>query len=144
FRSRPLSVALPVGGTLGFSLSLARAVLGFERRPQAEKPAIHIDDLVFNACPGLALMLDPQGLVTRSGGRDAAEFPGNINDPVGQRLVELVHVSDRLGLVHALDTLRQGAGSASALVRVQRRYGAADGRPLVRAAVAMAALREGD
>ena len=140
----PLSVALPVGVTLGFSLFLAMAVLGFKRRPQAEKPAIHIDDLVFNACPGLALMLDPQGLVTRSGGRDAAEFPGNINDPVGQRLVELVHVSDRLGLVHALDTLRQGAGSASALVRVQRRYDAAEGRQFLHAALEMSALRDGD
>src|SRR3546814_16468736 len=87
----PLSVALPVGVTLGFSLFLAMAVFGFDRRQQGEKSAIQIDDLVFNDCPGLELMLEPPGIVTRRGGREDGEFSVNIKDKGGRARGEQVH-----------------------------------------------------
>jgi cell cycle sensor histidine kinase DivJ len=62
----------------------------------------------------------------------------------GQRLAELVHVSDRIALIHALDTLRQGADAASASVRVQGLYSASEGRQFLHLGLELTALRQPD
>ncbi|CAD7027677.1 sensor histidine kinase [Pseudorhizobium endolithicum] len=139
----PLSLALPVGatGAAALFLSVVAVMSSMTRRPIARPPGISADSLVFDACPGLSLLLDPRGVVTRCGGRDRASFPAALQDACGQRLAELVHVSDRIALVHALDTLRQGADAASAAVRVQGVYSASQGRQFLHLGLEMTAMR---
>ena len=140
----PVQIALPVGAAAAVSsfLIAAAATLSSGRRAAAPAPAVPVDDLVFDACPGLALMLDPQGLVLRCGGRDRTAFPASMQEAGGQRLAELVHVSDRIDLVHALDMLRQGEQAASVMVRIRRVY-SAEGRQFLHARLEMTALRGG-
>jgi cell cycle sensor histidine kinase DivJ len=143
----PVSIALPVGVTVAASgfLVAAAVTLQLRRRHTAQPATPAGDDIVFNALPGLSLMLDAQGLVLKRGGRDRSTFPQALQEPCGQRLAELVHVSDRIALMHALDTLRQGEASASVLVRVQRVY-SDEGRQFLHVRLEMTALRrpEGD
>ncbi|KEQ05263.1 sensor histidine kinase [Pseudorhizobium pelagicum] len=141
----PVSIALPVGATVAVSSFLIAAAATFGRGGRSTPPVASAaaDDLVFSACPGLALMLDPHGLVMKCGGRDRTEFPAALHDPCGQRLAELVHVSDRISLMHALDTLRQGQDAASVMVRVQRVY-SAEGRQFLHACLEMTAVRRDD
>ncbi|MCJ8517347.1 HAMP domain-containing histidine kinase [Rhizobium tarimense] len=141
----PVSIALPVGATIAVSafLMAAAATLQLGRGETVEPASTPGDDAVFNACPGLALMLDPHGLVQKAGGRDRGAFPAALQEPVGQRLAELIHVSDRIALMHALDTLRQGDERASVMVRIQRIY-SAEGRQFLHGRIEMAALRRDD
>ncbi len=141
----PVSIALPVGATVvasGFLIAAA-ATMQLGRSAVSQPSVAPGDDTVFNACPGLSLMLDPHGTVLKCGGRDRKSFPSSLQEPCGQRLAELVHVSDRIALVHALDTLRQGEDSASVLVRIQRVY-STEGRQFLHARIEMTALRAGD
>nr|WP_317208262.1 HAMP domain-containing sensor histidine kinase [Rhizobium halophilum] len=138
----PVSVALPVGATGAVSAFLVAAAAAIQLGRGAALPpaAMPVDDSVFNACPGLTLMIDPQGLVQKCGGRDRNTFPAALQDPSGQRLAELVHVSDRIALIHALDTLRQGDDRATVMVRIQRVY-SAEGRQFLHGRLEMTALR---
>lgn len=142
----PISIALPVGATAVVSLFLCvvAATFAFTRRPAPTAAPASSEDLIFDVCPGLSLMLDSRGVVTKCGGRDRSAFPPSLQDASGQRLAELVHVSDRITLVHALDTLRQGADSASATVRLQGVYCASQGRQFLHVRLEMSALRRED
>ncbi|MDE1159349.1 MAG: HAMP domain-containing sensor histidine kinase [Neorhizobium sp.] len=119
----PTGLALPVGAALVLSFMLIAAAIAFsfprstvvKNRDVAERQA---EDFAFNACPGLALVIDPQGRVLRVGGRDRALFPPSLREAQGELLAERVHVSDRIGLVQAVDCLRQGANSILAEIRI--------------------------
>ena len=142
----PTSLAIPVGATLvaAVFLALVAATFASVRTPAVVAAPDAMETLVFDACAGLSLMLDSRGVVTKCGGRDRKSFPPALQQPCGQRLAELVHVSDRIALVHAFDTLRQGAGSASAAVRVQGPYSASEGRQFLHLGLELTALRHAD
>jgi cell cycle sensor histidine kinase DivJ len=142
----PASLALPVGATLVVAvfLALVAATFASSRVSAVADSLVSADTLVFDACPGLSLMLDARGMVTKCGGRDRAGFPPVLQESCGQRLAELVHVSDRIALIHALDTLRQGADAASASVRVQGLYSASEGRQFLHLGLELTALRQPD
>jgi two-component system, cell cycle sensor histidine kinase DivJ len=120
----PAAQALPVGAAIVLSAMLIAAAIAFSlprRAVSAERAAAACapaDDFAFNACPGLALTIDPQGRVLRVGGRDRALFPAGLREAEGELLAERVHVSDRLGLVQAVDGLRQGQNSILVEIRV--------------------------
>ncbi|AYD00164.1 HAMP domain-containing sensor histidine kinase [Neorhizobium sp. NCHU2750] len=124
-------LALPVGVGLVLSGFLGLAAVALARSRQVQPLAAAADDLAFDACPGLALSLDAQGMVVRLGGRDRDLFPASLKDCAGDALAERVHVSDRIALMQAFDMLRQGASSAEADVRVRKALSAEDSRQFV-------------
>ncbi len=142
----PASIALPVGTTIVGSvfLGIVAAIFASGRRPKDEPLPVVTSDPVFDACPGLSLILDARGVVVKCGGRDRQSFPADLQDCVGQRLVDHVHVSDRIALVHAIDTLRQGVPGANVNIRVHDTYCASAGRQFVHARLEMTALPQPD
>ena len=140
------SLALPVGAAVVLSLFLVAAAAAFAFRRSAVVPfsGLEPDDAVFAACPGLALILDPQGVVVKAGGRDRLGLPANLRAPTGAVFAELVHVSDRITLMQAFDALRQGSESALVEVRVERPFCASGGRQFLYARMDMTALRDGE
>src|SRR5690606_26312789 len=63
----PASLALPVGATLVVAvfLALVAATFASARAPAVADSLASADTLVFDACPGLSLMLDARGMVTK-------------------------------------------------------------------------------
>jgi cell cycle sensor histidine kinase DivJ len=139
------ALALPVGVALVLSLFLLCVAASFAfPRPAAVSVAVaQPDDVLFDACPGLSLVLDPHGHVVKTGGRDRNGFPANLREAAGQSLAELVHVSDRIGLIQAFDMLRQGAASAVADIRIERPFSSA-GRQFLPVRFDMTAIRDGE
>ena len=137
------ALALPVGVALVFSLFLLSVATLFAllKREPAQAVAPQIDERIFAACPGLALMLDPHGDVLKTGGRDAHAFPVKLADSAGEPLAELAHVSDRIALVQAFDALRQGADSACADIRIERPL-SVSGRQFMLIRLDMTAIRD--
>ncbi len=138
------ALALPVGVSIAAALFLivaALVVLVPARMPQSAVPQ-PVEDLVFDACPGLSLLLDPQGLVERVGGRDRGAFPVLLRESVGKGLAELVHVSDRIGFVQAIDLLRQGAPGSAVAMRIERPVSAAEGRQFLHVRLDLTAIRD--
>ncbi len=144
------SLALPVGAALVLSLMLivAAAAFALPRRAQGEISAPIENDIAFQSCPGLALILDPQGRVVKAGGRDLSTFPSALRESAGEVLAECIHVSDRIALLHAIDTLRQrgetGADMANVEIRIESHYSAAIGRQFLYASLDMSAIRDGE
>uniref|UniRef100_UPI0031456F05 sensor histidine kinase n=1 Tax=Rhizobium sp. CFBP 8752 TaxID=2775301 RepID=UPI0031456F05 len=141
------ALALPLGATVVSALFLILAALAFAWprnvvRPVANAPAV--DDIAFHACPGLALIVDPQGRVVKLGGRDHAAFPDKLKAGLGEMLAEIVHVSDRLALLQAVDTLRQGGRNAIVDIRVERPFSAVGGRQFLHMSFDMSAIRDGE
>ena len=140
------ALALPVGAALVLSLFLlavAASIALPRRMPIAAAPLLQPEDTLFDACPGLALILDLQGQVAKTGGRDRHLFPASLRDAAGEPLAEVIHVSDRIGLVQALDVLRQGASSAAADIRIERPFSSA-GRQFLPVRLDMTAIRDGE
>jgi cell cycle sensor histidine kinase DivJ len=140
------SLALPVGVALVLGVFLILAAIAFlmPRRLAAPLASVASEDLAFDACAGLSMILDPHGLVVKVGGRDQLSFPATLRDSAGEALAELVHVSDRIALVQAVDTLRQGARSASADIRIERPFSAANGRQFLHVRLDMTAIRDAE
>jgi cell cycle sensor histidine kinase DivJ len=139
------ALALPVGAALVLSLFLlavAGAVSMLRGAPAAAAEP-RPEDALFDACPGLALILDPHGHVVKAGGRDQHLFPASLREVAGEPLAEIIHVSDRIGLVQALDVLRQGASSAAVDIRIERPFSSA-GRQFLPVRLDMTALRDGE
>jgi len=139
------ALALPVGAALVLSLFLL-AVAGAVSRLRGAPAAAaepRPEDALFDACPGLALILDPHGHVVKAGGRDQHLFPASLREVAGEPLAEIIHVSDRIGLVQALDVLRQGASSAAVDIRIERPFSSA-GRQFLPVRLDMTALRDGE
>jgi cell cycle sensor histidine kinase DivJ len=140
---RPV-LALPVGAALVLSGFLGLTALAFAWSRQIHQAPHVADDLAFDACPGLALSLDAQGLVVKVGGRDRQIFPAALKDCIGETLAERVHVSDRIALLQAFDMLRQGASRAETDVRVRKVPSAEDTRQFVPVRFDFTAIRNGD
>ncbi|SMF48600.1 two-component system, cell cycle sensor histidine kinase DivJ [Xaviernesmea oryzae] len=139
------ALALPVGAALVLSLFLlvVAAVFALPRPAAAPNAGPLPEDVAFDACPGLSLVLDAQGQVVKTGGRDRDGFPANLRDAAGHSLAEIVHVSDRIGFVQAFDALRRGAASAAADIRIERPFSAA-GRQFLPVRLDMTAIRDGE
>lgn len=119
----PVSVALPLGVTTVFVVFLAASasLLAFHRpRKQEEAAAAPVENtLLASQVPGLLLFFDEHGVVKSVSGRDLLEFPVHFRNCTGHVFAELVHVSDRIGLMQAFDALRQGDNNAIADLRFE-------------------------
>ncbi len=125
------SVALPVGlaSVAATFLIAATASIAWSRRSLPHLPAgagaelpgasAPFSMLPYGLCPGLILLLDPQGLVLATGGRDRACYLASLAEPMGRGLLDQIHVSDRIAFLQALDDLRQGAPHATVLLRLE-------------------------
>ena len=119
------AVALPAGFALIAALFLVVSALAIAwsrslGRARPSPAALASDRSILDACAGLVLVLDPQGLVTATGGRDRARYLQLIRHPAGRGLIDQIHVSDRLAFLQALDRLRQGETAATADFRIER------------------------
>ncbi|WHA42521.1 sensor histidine kinase [Agrobacterium larrymoorei] len=116
------AVALPLGVTVVVALFLtATALLLTLHKPArevAEQPVAR-QDLLATQVPGLLLFFNEHGVVQTVSGRDQRQFPAHIQNCTGHIFAELVHVSDRIGLMQAFDTLRQGEDNAIAELRFE-------------------------
>nr|WP_319025388.1 HAMP domain-containing sensor histidine kinase [Rhizobium terrae] len=139
------ALALPVGAALvvSFFLLVTAAFFALPRRAAAPAAMPQPEDQAFHACPGLSLILDPLGQVVKTGGRDRDAFPASLGACAGEPLAEIVHVSDRIGLVQALDVLRQGAVSATVDIRIERPFSAA-GRQFMPIRLDMTPIRDAE
>ncbi len=118
----PASVALPLGVALVVAVFLAScAVLLTIHQPTREIAAavINREQIASSQVPGLLLFFTEQGVVEAVSGRDRRSFPLQIQNSAGHVFAEMVHVSDRIGLMQAFDTLRQGADHAVADLRFE-------------------------
>ncbi len=118
----PASVALPLGVALVVAVFLAScAVLLTIYKPTREIAAavINREQIASSQVPGLMLFFTEQGVVEAVSGRDRRSFPLQIQNSAGHVFAEMVHVSDRIGLMQAFDTLRQGEDHAVADVRFE-------------------------
>lgn len=118
----PASVALPLGVALVVAVFLAScAVLLTIYKPTREIAAavINREQIASSQVPGLLLFFTEQGVVEAVSGRDRRSFPLQIQNSAGHVFAEMVHVSDRIGLMQAFDTLRQGEDHAVADLRFE-------------------------
>ncbi len=117
----PASVALPLGAALVVALFLAScAVLLTVYKPSREATDAVIDrEQLASQVPGLLLFFNEQGIVHAVSGRDLRQFPLQLQNCAGHILAEMVHVSDRIALMQAFDTLRQGEDHASVDLRFE-------------------------
>ncbi|MEJ8311055.1 sensor histidine kinase [Agrobacterium larrymoorei] len=118
----PASVALPLGAALVVAVFLAScAVLLTVYKPAREAAGTvsHREQLAASQVPGMLLFFNEQGVVHAVSGRDLRQFPLHLQNCAGHVLAEMVHVSDRIGLMQAFDTLRQGEDHASADLRFE-------------------------
>ncbi|MBB4065754.1 sensor histidine kinase [Gellertiella hungarica] len=121
------SVALPsaVAASAAAFLVSATAAIGRARAlaPAAAERSQMAAEAEFLAasrfCPGLVLVMDGQGQVLATGGRDRDTLLARMADPLGRGFTEQVHVSDRIAYLTALDRLRQGEASARVDVRLE-------------------------
>lgn len=127
------ALALPVAAALIIAtlLFFSAAMLWLLRPREIEPVASDAADLVFEACPGLILVCDGNGMILKSGGRDRTLLPAARRDPRGLSIAELVHVSDRIAVAQALDALRQGQASAKVEARVEHGLDPEGGRQFI-------------
>jgi cell cycle sensor histidine kinase DivJ len=117
-----VSVALPLGVATVFAIFLAAAASMLAlRRPQKVQDVVAspvMGNMVLaSQVPGLLLVFDEHGVVKNVSGRDVSQFPSKFQNCAGHFFAELVHVSDRIGLMQAFDALRQGNESSIADLR---------------------------
>ncbi|MBO3759378.1 HAMP domain-containing histidine kinase [Ciceribacter sp. L1K22] len=117
------SIALPLGFALVLCALLAGAglvlLLGRGTEHEDAIPAAPYA-IGLSVCPGLVLVLDPQGHVLALGGRDHDTYLPCLREPETRAFADQVHVSDRIGVLQALDGLRQGADAAVVELRLER------------------------
>lgn len=118
----PVSVALPLGVASVFAVFLAAAAFLLAlHRPQRTTETVSApatgNMVAASQVPGLLLVFDEHGVVKSVSGRDVGQFPSKFQHCAGHFFAELVHVSDRIGLMQAFDALRQGNDSAIADLR---------------------------
>ena len=119
----PVSVALPLGVATVFAVFLAAAasLLALRKPVKSEvaAPAITQNMVLATQVPGLLVVFDEHGVVKSVSGRDLKQFPARFQNCTGHFFAELVHVSDRIGLMQAFDALRQGEDNAIADLRFE-------------------------
>jgi cell cycle sensor histidine kinase DivJ len=140
------AVALPLGVAIvtAIFLCMMAVTIALSARARQESQSLPAENPAFDYCVGLSLLCDAHGEIQRVGGRDRQLLPPTMLEPVGRSLAELVHVSDRIAVVQALDTLRQGAARARAVVRVERGPDSAGGRQFLAAELDLSAVRDDD
>lgn len=140
------ALALPVAAALMLAcvvcVTAAGLVLVRERPDVVEEAQPEFSP--FETCPGILLLCDVQGRVSRSGGRDRHLLPASRAEPKGLTLAELVHVSDRIGVAQALDYLRQGAVNAKVEARVEHGLDHSGGRQFLATVLDMTAVLNAD
>ncbi|WP_173997094.1 sensor histidine kinase [Agrobacterium rubi] len=123
----PVSVALPLGVATVFAVFLAAAAcLLALRRPQTRDTIVApagTPSVSTTHMPGLVVFFDEHGIVKGVSGRDLKQFPAHFQNCTGHVFAELVHVSDRIGLMQAFDELRQGHENAVADLRFENAIG---------------------
>lgn len=140
------SIALPIGAALVVAafLALAALLIAFHR-PTARTAHLENtteDNLLAAQVPGLLFFFNENGVVERVSGRDLKSFPSLLQSCNGQVFAELVHVSDRIGLMQAFDTLRQGEDSALAQLRFERTSIGREVPQFIHARMDMTAVRD--
>ncbi|MGI2031458.1 sensor histidine kinase [Rhizobium panacihumi] len=139
------SLALPLGVAivLSFFLALATAVIALPRSrgERVAAPVTDLDQVMFDACPGLVLFADVSGRIQRAGGRERSRMPSMLIEPVGLTLADIVHVSDRIAVGQAFDALRLGADSMVVDARVERPIEPETGRQFMASRLDMTAVR---
>ncbi|MGF9692936.1 HAMP domain-containing sensor histidine kinase [Rhizobium sp. 0TCS1.26] len=140
------ALALPVAAALMLAslVCLAAAAVRLSRSREIQPVETAADDLAFEACPGVVFHCDAHGIVLRTGGRDQNLLPTFRRDPLGLSLAELVHVSDRIAVAQALDTLRQGESVALVDARIERGLDAEGGRQFLAARLDLSGLSDGE
>ncbi|MCO5730956.1 HAMP domain-containing sensor histidine kinase [Rhizobium sp. SSA_523] len=141
------ALGAPVGAALMLATLLSFSAAGlFLLRPQdaLETPAADAADAIFDACPGVMLLCDAQGVISRIGGREQAMLPAGRRDPRGLALAELVHVSDRIAVAQALDALRLGQRSVSVDARVEQGFDPQGGRQFLPVRLDLSAMAGGE
>ncbi len=118
-----VSVALPLGvaTVIAVFLAAAASLIAFRKPLKLEEvAAAPAQNMVLaSQVPGLLLVFDEHGVVKSVSGRDLKQFPVHFQSCTGHLFAELVHVSDRIGLMQAFDALRQGNDNAIADLRFE-------------------------
>ncbi|TRL37524.1 HAMP domain-containing histidine kinase [Rhizobium straminoryzae] len=138
------AIALPLGVSLVLVclLSVSAAAVTLSRTGRTDTVECNSADLAFDACPGLVLLCDPQGMIQRTGGRERDLLPSSLRDREGLALAEIAHVSDRIAVLQALDALRQGAASASVDLRIEQGFTVQGGRQFLGVRVELSAVAD--
>jgi two-component system, cell cycle sensor histidine kinase DivJ len=142
----PLGVAFVGAGMLAVSaaaMTVSRLSRAEAQDTECGREAL-AGDLAFEACPGVLLSCDTQGAILRTGGRDRHLLPASMRERPGLTLAELVHVSDRIAVLQALDSLRQGAPSAIVDVRIEQGLCPLGGRQFLAVRLDLSSLTGGD
>ncbi|MEN9896158.1 MAG: hypothetical protein RIR97_2010 [Pseudomonadota bacterium] len=143
------AVALPAGVAIAAAATLisALAVLATMRNlaqpfADAEDDALHgIEARLYDYFPGLVTLHDPRGFVTSIHGRDRTSLLPRLQDVMGMGFLEMVHVSDRLQFLQAVDRLRQGAMYETVNLRFEKLAPARGAQQFVHVRTDLAALR---
>ena len=135
----PASTALPVGAALAVSGTLLAGAAAIGRRPDAPSPSAPLDSAAppaaeaspYDLFAGLVTLHDMRGHVTAVHGRDREAILGWMRSPLGRGFLDQIHVSDRLGFLAAVDSLRQGGSHVTVDLRIERRRTGAEAEQFV-------------
>ena len=135
----PASTALPVGAALAVSGTLLAGAAAIGRRPDAPSPSAPLDSAAppaaeaspYDLFAGLVTLHDMRGHVTAVHGRDREAILGWMRSPLGRGFLDQIHVSDRLGFLAAIDSLRQGGSHVTVDLRIERRRTGAEAEQFV-------------
>jgi len=143
------AVALPVGVALAAAVTLmssvgvlaaVRTIISQMARPSADALP-EADHSHYDHFPGLVTLHDARGFVTAVHGRDKSTLLPWLRDIKGMGFLELVHVSDRLHFLQALDSLRQGAAHETVNLRFEKFGASRNDHQFVYVRTDLAALR---
>ena len=118
----PVGFALTTAATLLSSVAVLAAVRTFTSQMEqvAETSAAEQNSRIYDRFPGLVTLHDTRGFVTGVHGRDKATLLPWLRDIKGMGFLELVHISDRLHFMQAIDSLRLGAAHETVNLRFER------------------------
>ena len=139
----PVGFALATAATMITSLGVLAAVRTItSQMARAENPEQpDTDHSDYDQFPGLVTVHDQRGFVTSVHGRDKTTLLPWLRDITGMGFLELVHVSDRLHFLQALDSLRQGATHETVNLRFEKFGASRSDQQFVFVRTDLAALR---
>ena len=97
---------------------------------------------MLNCLPGLISLHDSRGYVVSVSGANAPGLLKSIGDITGRRLVEHMHVSDRIRFLQAIDRMRTGCDSQRIEVRMRKDPDNTDNEQFLHLSMQLAALRD--
>lgn len=142
----PVGVALATAATLVASLGVLALVRTITRHMSHQVTIENAQDdaRLYDQFPGLVTLHDARGFVTGVHGRDKATLLPWLRDIKGMGFLELVHVSDRLHFLQAVDSLRQGASYETVNLRFERSGTARDTQQFSYIRTELAGIRNND